>query len=445
MGVGGGSPGVSEGAIVMKIALKDIIPAPWNPRSDITPESVAEIAESIKAQGLINPVTLWRDGSGAWVCIAGNRRLAALRVAFGEDAEIDDGDYATFEGSEGEAKAITFSENHHREQITPLGEAAQIKGFIDSGLSIESAAAALGISASKARRRARLVSLADAWKSRTDLDVTVLERIATYPVDVQERVAKHLWSGAKTWREMATSFDLESRDLDTAKFCTGDCAACLKRTGVEADLFGVADGSLGRCLDKACFDARRDKWLEGEIAKAANGAKEVVRCDRSWDMPDEDETSTKRTKKHPCAYVLIGINGVEKVMWGESPEVREAREAKEQAEREREAERDAKERERMGNITEALRDYCDMDEAREAIEEAVRDAIRSGEERAFAEAVRRCTDAICSWHSASGWAEVLRTFPAIASVSGLDDDDLRYLLDAHPEKDDADADDDEDE
>ena len=444
MGVGG-APGMREGSIVMKIALKDIIPAPWNPRADITPESVAEIAESIKAQGLINPVTLWRDGGGAWVCIAGNRRLAALRVVLGEDAEIDDTDYATFEGSEGEAKAITFSENHHREQITPLGEAAQIKGFLDSGLSIESAAAALGISASKARRRARLVSLADAWKSRTDLDVTVLERIATYPVDVQERVAKHLWSGAKTWREMATSFDLESRDLDTAKFCTGDCAACLKRTGVEADLFGVADGSLGRCLDKACFDARRDKWLEGEIAKATNGAKEVVRCDRSWDMPDEDETSTKQTKKHPCAYVLIGRDGVEKVMWGESPEVREAREAKEQAEREREAERDAKERERMGNITEALRDYCDTDEAREAIEEAVRDAIRSGEERAFDEAVRRCTDAICTWHSASGWAEVLRTFPAIAEVSGIDDDDLRYLLDAHPEKDDADDDEDEDE
>ena len=101
-------------------------------------------------------------------------------------------------------------------------------------------------------------------------------------------------------------------------------------------------------------------------------------------MPDEDETSTKQTKKHPCAYVLIGINGVEKVMWGESPEVREARDAKEQAEREREAERDAKKRERMGNITEALRDYCDADDAREAIEEAVRDAIRSGEERSFA-------------------------------------------------------------
>ena len=131
MGVGG-APGMREGSSVMKIALKDIIPAPWNPRADITPESVAEIAESIKAQGLINPVTLWRDGnSGAWVCIAGNRRLAALRVVLGEDAEIDDTDYATFEGSEGEAKAITFSENHHREQITPLGEAAQINGFLD--------------------------------------------------------------------------------------------------------------------------------------------------------------------------------------------------------------------------------------------------------------------------------------------------------------------------
>ena len=58
MGVSCGSTGVSEGASVMKIALKDIIPAPWNPREDITPESVAEIAESIKAQGLINPVTL---------------------------------------------------------------------------------------------------------------------------------------------------------------------------------------------------------------------------------------------------------------------------------------------------------------------------------------------------------------------------------------------------
>ena len=138
----------------MKIALKDIIPAPWNPRADITPESVAEIAESIKAQGLINPVTLWRDDGGAWVCIAGNRRLAALRVVFGEGAEIDDGDYATFEGSEGEAKAITFSENHHPEQITPLGEAAQIPGLIDSGLPTAAAPAAPRTSAPTARRRA---------------------------------------------------------------------------------------------------------------------------------------------------------------------------------------------------------------------------------------------------------------------------------------------------
>lgn len=51
--------------------------APWNPRSEITPESVADLAASIKSLGMIQPVVAMIDADGGATLIAGHRRLAA--------------------------------------------------------------------------------------------------------------------------------------------------------------------------------------------------------------------------------------------------------------------------------------------------------------------------------------------------------------------------------
>ena len=69
-------------------------------------------------------------------------------------------------------------------------------------------------------------------------------------------------------RDVAMVMAMRSRNLDRAPFPTGGCAACAKRSGTQADLFGiVGQGNLGRCRDAACFArkanaaaARRSRW-----------------------------------------------------------------------------------------------------------------------------------------------------------------------------------------
>jgi len=430
----------------MTIKLKDIASAPWNPRADITPESVAELAADIEKNGLIQPITIWKDADGEWLCIAGNRRLAALQeINKGSQIVLSPDHYIVFGGTEAEARALTFRENHHRLNLTPLGEAAQIAQFVADGMTIRDAALALGITETKARRRARLNDLADAWKKRDNLTVDVLEKIATYPTDVQEKVAKSIWSGALTWRDIGPRFNEVTRYLDVAKFDRTACAKCLKRTGAEADLFGIADGALGYCTDCECFKAKKSAYEDAEVAKVTRGANEVVRCDGYWDMPDDEETSEKRTKDHPCAYVYFDRDGEVKVRYGESKAAKEAREAAEDAEREARDAEEAKERECINGIVKKLKDatYNADEDGRAKVEDVISATISNADENVTAWLVGLAVNDVCGWNGPQSYAQLVRILPELATLAGLTDADRAYLLDEYPETDEDGEDEDE--
>jgi len=66
--------------LVLEISLKDIRPNPFQPRKDFDEESLAELSESIKQDGLIQPVVVSEDIDG-YVLIAGERRFRASKLA----------------------------------------------------------------------------------------------------------------------------------------------------------------------------------------------------------------------------------------------------------------------------------------------------------------------------------------------------------------------------
>ena len=66
--------------LVSEISLKDIRPNPFQPRKFFDEESLIELAESIKNDGLLQPVVVTEDIDG-YVLVAGERRLRASKLA----------------------------------------------------------------------------------------------------------------------------------------------------------------------------------------------------------------------------------------------------------------------------------------------------------------------------------------------------------------------------
>ena len=70
----------SQNDTILQIALKDIRPNPFQPRKTFDEESLQELAESIKNDGLIQPIVVKED-IDSYILIAGERRLRASKIA----------------------------------------------------------------------------------------------------------------------------------------------------------------------------------------------------------------------------------------------------------------------------------------------------------------------------------------------------------------------------
>jgi ParB family chromosome partitioning protein len=138
----------------------------YQPRSDMRPESLQELADSIKAQGLVQPI-LVRPLAGRqpgesqrYEIIAGERRWRAAQMAGLADISVvirDVPDEATL--------AMALIENIQREDLNPLEEARALSRLIEEfGLTHQAAAEAVGRSRAAVSNLLRLMELADEVK-----------------------------------------------------------------------------------------------------------------------------------------------------------------------------------------------------------------------------------------------------------------------------------------
>jgi ParB family chromosome partitioning protein len=66
---------------VLRVPLSDIRPNPWQPRSVVTEESLRSLVESIRSNGVLQPIVLRRRGDGGYELVAGERRWRAAAMA----------------------------------------------------------------------------------------------------------------------------------------------------------------------------------------------------------------------------------------------------------------------------------------------------------------------------------------------------------------------------
>ena len=152
--LGGDEPQSQEQ--LMNVALTQLRPGRCQPRTQMDPGAIAELAESIKVQGVIQPILARPLSDGHFEIIAGERRWRAARLA-----GLDSIPVLVRDVRDDLALAMALIENIQREDLNPIEEAAGVQRLIDEfGMTHEAAAAAVGRSRSGVTNLLRLLSLA---------------------------------------------------------------------------------------------------------------------------------------------------------------------------------------------------------------------------------------------------------------------------------------------
>lgn len=139
------------------LRLDVLQPGKYQPRTRMDEGSLYELAESIKAQGVIQPILVRPVAPGRYEIIAGERRMRAARLA-----GLDEVPVLVKQVPDEAAAAMSLIENIQREDLNPLEEAQGLKRLTDEfGLTHEQAAQAVGRSRSAASNLLRLLHLAE--------------------------------------------------------------------------------------------------------------------------------------------------------------------------------------------------------------------------------------------------------------------------------------------
>jgi ParB family chromosome partitioning protein len=230
--IGGNEPELA------RVAVDQIHPNPKQPRKRFEGEAVSGLADSIKAQGLIQPVVVRPRLEGGYELIAGERRWRAAR-----EAGIAEVPAVIREADDRDTLLLGLVENVAREDLSPVEEARAYAVLIDEfGLSLGEVAERVGKSKPTVSNRIRLLELPDdvlamiagnelsEGHARAVLAVPdhdgrrrLARRIARDGMSVRaaERAAKA--AGARTKERRVTAADpvLASRVKDAFKTLTG--------------------------------------------------------------------------------------------------------------------------------------------------------------------------------------------------------------------------------
>ncbi|MEO0998700.1 MAG: ParB/RepB/Spo0J family partition protein, partial [Pseudomonadota bacterium] len=152
--------GTSTDAAATSLPVEELRRGRFQPRSDMREESLAELAESIRAQGLIQPIVVRRltvatAGEPGHEIVAGERRWRAAQMAGLAEVPV-----VVRDVDDETAMAMALIENIQREDLNPLEEATALQRLVtEFELTHQEAAAAVGRSRAAVSNLLRLTEL----------------------------------------------------------------------------------------------------------------------------------------------------------------------------------------------------------------------------------------------------------------------------------------------
>ena len=152
----------TQGAIYLPISEVESNSA--QPRKFFDEAALAELADSIRQHGIIQPLTVRRLSSGYYQIIAGERRWRAARLAGLSEVPV-----TVIEADDRKAAELAMIENLQREDLNPMEEAAGYRSLIDQHhMTQEEAAGRVGKSRSAVTNALRLLELAPAVQNQVE-------------------------------------------------------------------------------------------------------------------------------------------------------------------------------------------------------------------------------------------------------------------------------------
>jgi len=260
-------------------------------RRRFTEAAIAELADNIAQQSLLQPILVRPIGKSCYEIVAGERRFLAHQRLQRENITaiiraIDDRDVI----------GLQLSENLNRETLHPLDEsegyALLMKPEADGGqgLSADQVAEAMGVSRRQVFNRLKLLNMAPAVQEALEagtLDTSKALLIARLPTQkLQKKAMEHTtgYNGRPlSLRDFADAlrreFMVSLKDvpfaLDDAGLKPLACTACPNCSANDPELQAELDGELV-CTDKPCHDRKAIQFFERRVQRAKEAGRPVI-------------------------------------------------------------------------------------------------------------------------------------------------------------------------
>lgn len=148
------APASASGLTLVEISLTQIVPNPRQPRREFDEAGVKELAESIRSEGLLQPVVVRKIKEG-FELIAGERRLRAFKLLGQKTITA-----RVLEASDASSAVLALIENLQRADLNPIDEALGVASLMrDFSLTQEAVADRLGKPRASIANLVRLLSL----------------------------------------------------------------------------------------------------------------------------------------------------------------------------------------------------------------------------------------------------------------------------------------------
>ena len=252
---------------IVSVALADIQPSNYNPRKNFDEKSLAELADSIRQQGVLQAIGVRPIAEDRFEIVFGERRYRASQIAGLEEIPA-----VILDISDETAEEMAVTENLQRKDVTPIEEANAYQKLIESGRhDVQSLAVQFGKNESYIRTRLKFVSLiAEIARllEQDELTISVATEICRYGEDIQHDIyEKHLKEGVlyNSWRGMKASEVAKNiersytTDLKRYFFDKTVCLSCPHNTN-NMMLF-CEEGSCGNCANRKCLEEMNASYL----------------------------------------------------------------------------------------------------------------------------------------------------------------------------------------
>ena len=188
----------SGGALYLPISQVESCSS--QPRKSFDEAALAELADSIRTHGIIQPLAVRRLASGYYQIIAGERRWRAARLAGLQEVPV-----IVIEADDRKAAELAMIENLQREDLNPMEEAAGFQALIQNyHMTQEEVAQRVGKSRSAVANALRLLGLTPAVRQLVeagDLSAGHARALLPLPAALQEKAAEAVVAGGLSVRQ----------------------------------------------------------------------------------------------------------------------------------------------------------------------------------------------------------------------------------------------------